>query len=158
MALIERDVQCGCGGCEHQFHNPTSSTVEINPDQSGSSCPPSSDEKENAERWAWLVDGWGNMTFKEKLALFMPYLHYVNPRDNFKAEFDECFKSEITEMSYKLCRTFMDFKFDPDRYGIPNIVFVFAPIDPEQIPDTAVRSSVRTWVRKFVNPGYYESK
>ena len=131
-----------------EYRNPVSCTVEVNPDNKNCNCT-SDDQTENSERWKWLTDNWENMTFKERMALFIPYLHYVNPRNNYKIEFDEVFNKEMLEMSYKLCRNFREIKFDPDHQGIPNIVMIFDPINYKQIPDTATKISVRLFGERF---------
>lgn len=137
MAYIEKD-KAG------DYFNPVSNTTIINPDSTDSSKN-KTPENENAERWAWLIDGWNFMTFKERLGLFLPYLHYVNTRNVTKAEFDDTFQEEVIENSYKLCRMFREFKFDPDAQGIPNLIMVFDPIDIDAIPNYTIRSAIQSW-------------
>lgn len=139
-----------------EFFNPVSSTVAIDSGNLGgsSSCPcpptpPTDEEKENKDRWSWLINGWKNMTLKEKLALFGPYTHFILPRDDYKKDFDEVINRDIAETSYKLCRDVAEIKFYPDRYGIPNILVVFKTIDVERIPDANIKSEVRAWGRKY---------
>lgn len=142
---IEKDTQ-------GEFFNPISSTVKVNPDCNCNNKPSSSGD-ENYERWRWLIDNWDKMSFKERLALFYPYMHYVNTRDNYKKDFDERFQSEMIETGYKTCRMFDKLKFDPDGQGIPNMIMVFKPIIIEQIPDVETRNKVITWANnmKLIN-------
>lgn len=144
-----------------EFFNPVSSTVAINPDKVNSddqaTKPLDPDSEENVQRWQWLISGWKDMSFKEKMALYKPYLHYINARNKFKPEFDEYINNEITEASYRLCRDFISFKFDPDGQGIPNIIVQFASIDPFQIPDSYVKAQVLSWGKKFgFLPAFYD--
>lgn len=140
MAYIEKE-KAG------EYFNPVSSTTIINPDNctssSGNTC--TCTKNENEERWAWLINGWDSMTFKERLGLFLPYLHYVNTRNVPKAEFDNTFQEEIIENSYKLCRMFREFKFDPDGQGIPNLIMVFDPINLSSIPNSTIRRKIESW-------------
>lgn len=133
---------------EGEFFNPVSGTVPVNSDRSSGSGQLTNND-ENLGRWKWLIDKWDKMSFKERMALFMPYLHYVNPRDKFKKEFDENFQKEMVETSYKLCRNFLFFKFDPDGQGIPNLIMVFDAIDPRLIPDDEIRSAVIHWGMRY---------
>ena len=141
---IEKDVK-------GEFFNPVSNTVKVNPDcdcncnGKGSS----SITNENYERWRWLIDNWDKMSFKERLALFYPYMHYVNTRDNYKKEFDDRFQSEMIEVGYKTCRMFDYLKFDPDGQGIPNLIMVFGPIIIEQIPDYDTKAKVISWANSM---------
>lgn len=138
-----------------EFFNPISSTTPImncNTDGSSNSGSSMSNSDENYARWKWLIDGWDKMTFKERMALFMPYFHYVNPRDKYKKEFDLHFQEEMIETSYKTCRLFSLLKFDPDGQGIPNLIMIFDAIDPNNIPDTTIRSAVKAWGEKY---GFY---
>lgn len=141
---IEKDVK-------GEFFNPVSNTVKVNPDcdcncnGKGSS----SITNENYERWRWLIDNWDKMSFKERLALFYPYMHYVNTRDNYKKEFDDRFQSEMIEVGYKTCRMFDKLKFDPDGQGIPNLIMVFGPIIIEQIPDYDTKAKVISWANSM---------
>lgn len=138
-----------------EFFNPISSTTPIinnNTDGSSNNSTPSNTD-ENYDRWRWLIDGWEKMTFKERMALFMPYFHYVNPRDYYKREFDKTFQNEMIEVAYKLCRTFMQLKFDPDGQGIPNLIMIFNPIDPDMIPNLEVRTLIKSWGKKY---GFYK--
>jgi hypothetical protein len=139
MAYIEKD-KAG------EYRNPASCTTIINPDSSSSSAYKATNE--NEERWAWLINGWDSMSFKERLGLFLPYLHYVNTRNVTKAEFDDTFQNEIIENSYKLCRMFKEFKFDPDGQGVPNLIMVFEPIDINAIPNGTIRNSIKSWAVK----------
>ena len=143
---IEKDTQ-------GEFFNPISSTVKVNPDCNCNNKPSSGSKDENYERWRWLIDNWDKMSFKERLALFYPYMHYVNTRDNYKKDFDERFQSEMIETGYKTCRMFDKLKFDPDGQGIPNMIMVFKPIIIEQIPDVETRNKVITWANnmKLIN-------
>lgn len=118
-------------------------------DSSSSSSMEISLNDENTERWQWLIKEWDNMTFKERMLLFMPYLHYVNPRDYYKHEFDERFGAEMVETAYRTCRTFNHFHFDPDGQGVPNIIMVFNPVDVSAIPDLITRTKVREWGKKY---------
>ena len=100
-----------------EFFNPISSTTPVmncNTDGSSGSGSSMTNSDENYARWKWLIDGWDKMTFKERMALFMPYFHYVNSRDKYKKEFDIYFQEEMIETSYKTCRLFSLLKFDPD--------------------------------------------
>jgi len=137
---IEKDL-------DQEYFCTTSGTIPVNPDERVTAI--LQEQEENLERWKWLIEGWSSMSFKEKMAIFMPYLHYVNPRNNFKTEFDEVFGKEIVEYGYKLCRNFDYFHFDPDGQGIPNIVMVFKPINPNCIPDATVKASVIDWGVKY---------
>lgn len=141
MAYIEKD-KAGT------YFNPVSNTTVINPDSSSSNTYTLA-VNENEERWSWLINGWANMTFKERLALFLPYLHYVNVRDFPKAEFDDAFQTEAVENAYKLCRMFKEFKFDPDGQGTPNLIMVFEPIDIDAIPNANIKSAVKCWATKI---------
>lgn len=133
---------------DREYFCPASGTIAINPDSSTDTGVMTNND-ENLGRWDWLISKWSKMSFKERMALFMPYFHYVNPRNNFKFEFDVVFQQEMVETSYKLCRSFKDFKFDPDGRGVPNIIMVFNPIDVSAIPDMEIRSDVRAWGQKY---------
>lgn len=138
---IEKDLK-------GEFFNPVSSTVKVNPNNCSCDCNGNNSSNSNDEnylRWKWLIDGWDKMSFKERMALFFPYLHYVNTRDNYKKEFDERFQSEMIETGYRLCRMFEKLKFDPDGQGIPNLIMIFGPINIEAIPDSATRSKIISW-------------
>lgn len=138
---IEKDLK-------GEFFNPVSSTVKVNPNNYSCDCNENNSSNSNDEnylRWKWLIDGWDKMDFKERMALFFPYLHYVNTRDNYKKEFDERFQSEMIETGYRLCRMFEKLKFDPDGQGIPNLIMIFGPINIEAIPDSTTRSKVAAW-------------
>lgn len=139
---IERDLK-------EEFFCDVSGTIPVNPDNTSSSEKVSMDEFYNQDRWNWLISNWNNMSFKERMSLFVPYLHYINPRDDFKNEFDSKFMTEIVEMSFTLCRTFKCLHFDPDPQGIPNIIMEFNPIDISCIPDENIKSSVRLWALKY---------
>ena len=139
---IEKDTQ-------GEFFNPVSSTVKVNPDCNCNNKPSPSSKDENYERWRWLIDNWDKMSFKERLALFYPYMHYVNTRDNYKKEFDDRFQFELIEAGYKTCRMFDKLKFDPDGQGIPNMVMIFKPIIIEQIPDANIRNKVIAWANNI---------
>ena len=134
---IEKDVK-------GEFFNPVSSTIKVNPDSS-CNCNNVSRNDENYLRWKWLIDGWDKMSFKERMALFFPYLHYVNTRDNYKKDFDEKFQFEMIETGYKLCRMFDKLKFDPDGQGIPNLIMIYKPISIDSIPDSETKAKVRAW-------------
>ena len=146
MSYIEKDK-------DGEFFNDVSCTCEINPTSSSSSSYTNSDE--NKDRWYWLISGWNDMSFKERMALFFPYLHYVNVRNNIKAEFDDQFSTEMIETAYKTCRTFKELKFDPDGQGTPNLIMVYNPIDPKLIPDSTIKSKVIAWGAKY---GFYEKE
>lgn len=139
---IEKDVK-------GEFFNPVSNTVKVNPDCNCNGKGSSSITNENYERWRWLIDNWDKMSFKERLALFYPYMHYVNTRDNYKKEFDDRFQSEMIEVGYKTCRMFDYLKFDPDGQGIPNLIMVFGPIIIEQIPDYDTKAKVISWANSM---------
>ena len=109
-------------------------------------------DKESAEnfaRWAWLIDNWSKMTFKEKIALFNPKLHYIDIRNKFKPEFDDKYEEEIAKFVYESCRTIADIKYEQDGRGVPAIILVGNPIDINSIPDTKIRAEVNQWGRKF---------
>lgn len=142
MAYIEKD-KAG------EYFNPVSNTTIINPNDSTNSSSNITNADENKQRWAWLINGWDSMTFKERLGLFLPYLHYVNTRNVTKAEFDKTFQYEIIENSYNLCRMFKEFKFDPDGQGIPNLIMVFEPIDIYSIPDYTTKNKMQSWGLKM---------
>lgn len=132
------------------FFNPASNTVEINPSNGNDGSSAYTDMKsENRSRWNWLIEGWEKMSFKERMSIFFPYLHYVNPRDNWKTEFDERFQKEIVDTAYTLCRNISDIKFDPDGQGVPNIIMVFDPIDISSIPDGELRTTIRSWGKQM---------
>lgn len=139
MAYIEKEKT-------GEYFNPVSSTTIINPDNcTYSSSTNTCTKNENEERWAWLINGWDSMPFKDRLGLFLPFLHYVNTRNVPKVEFDHTFQMEIIENSYKLCRMFKEFKFDPDGQGIPNLIMVFEPIDLASIPNSTIRRKIESW-------------
>lgn len=143
MSYIERDEQ-------GEYFNTASSTIPINPDGCNCDCNNGdSDSDENMERWAWLIDDWSKFSFKDKMMLFQPYLHYINTRDSYKKDFDNAMYEDIADASYRLCRSVADIKFDPDGQGTPNLIIVFAPIDVETIPDATIRNSVINWGIKF---------
>ena len=129
-----------------EYFNPTSSTVEINPDIHPVIL---TNSDENIIRWKWLVQGWDTMTFKERMALFFPYMHYINLRDSKRIDFDESLNQEITEMSYKLCRDFSTVQFDPDRQGIPNILVIYKAINLDAIPDSKIRGQIIAWGKRY---------
>ena len=144
---IEKDLK-------GEFFNGVSCTTKVNPDSScncNNNSYPSGDE--NYDRWKWLIDSWDKMSFKERMALFFPFLHYVNTRDNYKKEFDDRFQAEMIETGYRTCRMFEYLKFDPDGQGIPNLIMVFGPINIESIPDAETRTKVVAWGNKmgFIN-------
>lgn len=150
---IEKDDQI------KQFFNPTSSTVIITNggigcDCGGNNSMPDSEEDENKKRWDWLISGWANMSFKEKMSLFMPYYHYINLRNYTKAQFDNMLNAEVLEKAYELCRNVKVIKYDPDGQGIPNIIIVFDAIDLDAIPDAAIKASIKQWGSKF---GFYKN-
>lgn len=138
MPYIEKDKS-------GDYFNPASETVEINPkEKEGTDLATQVDE--NAARWAWLVKGWSDMTFKEKMSIFMPYMHYVNLRDVKYGTYDEALQNEIIDNAYELCRLYTGkFKFDPDGQGQPNLIIEFAPINLDSIPDTAVKADIKSW-------------
>jgi len=137
---IERDLDA-------EYRNDVSGTIIVNPTDGGTT--PATFNDENIERWKWLILGWESMDFKQRMALFMDKMHYVNPRNNYKTEFDDTFEKEMTEFAYKYCRTFKCLQFDPDGRGVPNIIMVYHPIDINAIPDDTVKSSVRAWGIKY---------
>jgi hypothetical protein len=149
MSYIERDEQ-------GEFFNPVSSTVPINPDGCNCDCNNGdSDSKENMERWAWLINDWSKFSFKDKMMLFQPYLHYINTRDSYKKDFDNAMYEDIADASYRLCRSVADIKFDPDGQGIPNILVVLDAIDLSAIPDSSIATSIYNWGVKY---GFIENE
>lgn len=137
MSYIEKDRS-------GKYYNDASETIPINP--ASETGDDGSGTDENTLRWHWLIKGWANMTFKERLALFMPYLHYINLQDNHRAEFDEQLQTDITDTAYELCRLFTGkFKFFPDRQGTPHLMIEFDHIDLLAIPDVDIKLEVINW-------------
>lgn len=137
MSYIEKDRS-------GKYFNDASETIPINPASESRDDGTSTDE--NTLRWSWLIKGWANMTFKERLALFMPYLHYVNLQDYHRAEFDDQLQTDIVNKAYELCRMFIGkFKFFPDRQSTPNLMIEFDHIDIMAIPDENTRVAVLEW-------------
>ena len=65
MAGYIEQERCG------EFFCHASQTVQVNPD---CPCNPQDDSSVNLSRWKWLIDGWDKMNFKERMALFTPYV------------------------------------------------------------------------------------
>ena len=74
---------------EGEFFNPASETVQINPSESTSSDPVVKEYNENLSRWEWLIKGWPEMSFKERMALFTPYVRIVRLINQKVDDFDE---------------------------------------------------------------------
>lgn len=129
-----------------EYFNPVSGTVEINPD------PPTyfvTNSDENLMRWKWLTAKWNEMTFKERMAIFFPYVHHLNMRDITRPDFDEMLNAEIIDVAYKTCREFMQLQYDPDRQGIPNLMIIYKPINIDNIPNDDIKNRVQAWGRKY---------
>lgn len=135
-----------------EFFNPTSCTFEVNPNDK---VPMNDDHDENLERWKWLTNGWDKMTFKQKMSLFLPMTCFLELRDTAREYFDENINNAIVDKCYGFCRTIRSIKFDPDRKGIPNILLVLNPIDPNTIPVEETKFKVKQWGSKF---GFYEDQ
>jgi hypothetical protein len=149
MSYIENDKP-------GEFFNDVSCTVPINPDNNCNCNNKDSNEiKENIERWAWLTDKWDTMTFKEKMSLFLPAVHYINTRASYKSEFDKVISDEIVEAAYKYCRNVIELKFDPDGQGIPNLIVVLDAIDLSAIPNGTIATKIYNWGVKY---GFIENE
>lgn len=142
MSYIERDR-------DGEFFCSASQTVEVNPSDS---TPVATNREENLERWKWLVDDWDNMTFKDRMALFAPYIKVFRMYNTTSAEFDAAINNRIIDSMYDTCRKFNSLKYDEDHHGSPCFVLIYDPIDPNDIPDVATRNAVKTWGSEF---GFY---
>ena len=142
MSYIEKDK-------DGEFRDDVSCTTQINPDCKCGCNKDAAESKENRDRWAWLIDKWNTMTFKEKMGLFLPAVHYINTRASYKPDFDKVITDEIIDAAYKYCRNVIELKFDPDGQGIPNLIVVLDAIDLSAIPDSAIATSIYNWGVKY---------
>lgn len=135
-----------------EYFESASDTREIN--QNNCTCCENNNltnSEENLKRWSWLIDGWSNMSFKDRLSLFLPYIHYINLKDIHPVDFDDTLNDEITDRAYELCRNVQSIQFDPDRSGYPNMIIIFAPIDIEHsMPKCETRSEIFDWRNKIL--------
>lgn len=138
-----------------EFREDVSCTTPINPGCGCGCNKDAAESKENRDRWAWLIDKWDTMTFKEKMGLFLPAVHYINTRASYKPDFDKVITDEIIEASYKYCRNVIEIKFDPDGQGIPNLIVVLDAIDLSAIPDSTVATSIYNWGIRY---GFIENE
>lgn len=136
---IEKDV-------EGDYFNPTSNTVKID----SQCCPPIlTNSGENILRWSWLIDKWEEMTFRERMSIFLPKTHYVTLKDCHHPDFDDKLNEEIVNNAYLFCRDFWMLQFDPDRQGSPNILIIYKPIDVYSIPNDDIKAKVISWGTRF---------
>lgn len=135
MQYIEKDTN----GC---FFDPTNCPC-------APATPNTTDTETNNERWSWLINGWETMSFKDKLALFTPYVKVIRLYQTKVDDFDVEINNTIIETSFKLCRTLQYVKYDEDHHGSPCFALVFDPIDVNSIPNVTTRSSVRAWGVKY---------
>lgn len=134
---------------EGEFFNPASETVQINPSESTFSDPVVKEYNENLSRWEWLIKGWPEMSFKERMALFTPYVRIVRLINQKVDDFDEAINYEILDTQYIECRTFSELKYDEDNHGSPCFTLIFDPINANAIPDFDIRKEVEAWGAKF---------
>ena len=133
-----------------EFFCPASQTNQVNPD---CPCIPQDDSSVNLSRWKWLIDGWDKMNFKERMALFTPYVKVVRLFSQKSNEFDDFINNDIVNFQFTTCRKFSHLKYDEDHHGTPCFILVFDPIDLNAIPDAATRSSMKMWGNTY---GFYK--
>lgn len=132
-----------------EYFNPISTTVAINPDDKEHQCYDVMDDTdENLKRWNWLISGWSQMSFQERMSIFLPKTHYLNLGNFAKVEFDNKLNAEILEKSYEWCRNLLDIRFKIDRQGIPNILLIYKPININIIPNEDVKIDIISWGRR----------
>ena len=134
-----------------EFFCTASQTVQVNPD---CPCNPQDDSSVNMSRWKWLVDGWDKMSFKERMALFTPYVKVVRLFSQKSNEFDDFINNEIINFQFTSCRKFNHLKYDEDHHGTPCFILVFDPIDLDTIPIVATSISMKRWGRNY---GFYNA-
>lgn len=134
---------------EGEFFNPASGTVQINPPEGEPSDPIVEEYNENLMRWEWLIKGWPDMSFRDRMALFIPYVRIVRLINQKVDDFDEYINDEIIDTQYMECRTFSELKYDEDNHGSPCFTLIFDPINISAIPDFDTRRAVETWGSRF---------
>ena len=137
---IERE-RCG------EYLNPTSSTTCINGTDCCCGCNNPS-QSDDYGRWNWLIKNWDKMTFKERLSIFFPKIHYIDLRNSFKVDFDNDVNVDIVDKGYEWCRNVSLIHFDPDRQGIPNLLIEYDPVNVQLIPDYDTKEKVLLWGRE----------
>ena len=100
---------------------------------------------EVCERWKWLLTGWDKMTYVQKSELFFPIVHFIDCKDIEQEDFDQHTATEITEFGMKKCRRVMSIKYDHSRIGAPTYCVVYAPIDLAAVPDSVLRSRMKSF-------------
>ena len=88
------------------------------------------------------------MTFKERLSIFFPKIHYIDLRNSFKVDFDNDVNVDIVDKGYEWCRNVSLIHFDPDRQGIPNLLIEYDPVNVQLIPDYDTKEKVLLWGRE----------
>lgn len=130
-----------------EYLNPTSSTTCSNNTNCCCECNTPS-QSDDYGRWNWLIKTWDNMTFKERLSIFFPKIHYIDLRRSFKVDFDNDVNTDIIDKGYKWCRNVSRIHFDPDRQGIPNFLIEYDPVNVHLIPDYDTKEKVLLWGRE----------
>lgn len=143
MPYIERDR-------DGEFFCSVSQTVEVNPNDSIST---NTDRDTNLSRWEWLIKDWDEMPFKERMALFTPYIRIIRLYNVTPDQFDDTINIIITDTQFDICRKFNSLKYDEDHHGSPCFTLIFDPIDPDDIPDQTTRSAVKMWGSEY---GFYK--
>ena len=136
VEYIERE-RCG------DYLDPISQTDCINNAKCCCGC--SIDNSTDYARWNWLIKKWDSMTFKERLSIFFPKVHYIDLRNSLKVDFDNDVNMDIADKGYEWCREISRIHFDPDRQGIPTLLIEYDPVNIQLIPDPDTKNKVQIW-------------